>query len=239
MAKKLPVHAKRKPRTRRAPRKERLKLLVIEGDSEKLVIEGLSHADLVAEVARTTLNLDVQVIKATDYASFAYELSRFQAKTFENIVLIGHGNADGLQLVAGDDGFVAWHDLSAFIKSFRPRRLLFLACQSGRTLAARDLFAALPSLRDIIASPVNMNRSQAWGVIYSAVYAVIGGNKIDRKALFALRAAHAMLSRGLLFHFTREEHEAADVIDDLLMTAVETALPELLDVLWSAIDARA
>lgn len=219
----------------RASRVSRLPLLIIEGDADKLAADGLSQAEIFAEVARQYLGVEAHVIKATDSGTLCAGLAATQHLMFDNIVFIGHGNAEGFKLLPGDAGFVRWPVLPKYIEALRPHRLLFIACKSGRTPTARDLFDGLPTLQDIFASPINMNRSQAGGVTLVALVSVVSGRQIDSTVLLGLRAAHALVTRGLLFHYTRDEHEASDVGADLLMTAVEKALPDIWPDFWDAI----
>ncbi len=102
------------------------------------------------------------------------------------------------------DAFVDWAAFAKFIKPFRPRRLVLIACRAGRWPGARDLFRRLPALRRIYASPVNVGLPQATvmlglGATLSAV------RTPDAKAMLAVRAAVALADGGQIREWTRNQ----------------------------------
>jgi len=77
---------------------------------------------------------------------------------FDVVVVIGHSNEQGIKI--SSEMFATWEAFAAYLKPFKPRRLMMVACKAGRWPAANVLFKKLPRLRRIFASPVLTGRDQ-------------------------------------------------------------------------------
>ncbi|MGH7271767.1 MAG: hypothetical protein ACREJ3_15150 [Polyangiaceae bacterium] len=101
--------------------------------------------------------------------------------TFDVIVAIGHSNATGIRMAR--DHSAAWPEFAAWIKPFKPRRLLLAACQSGNWDAGEALFAANPQLRRIFACPVNASKDFATMMMLAVPYVVAERRPRDKHVL--------------------------------------------------------
>jgi hypothetical protein len=148
---------RRLPRAKfRSPR--RPSLLILHLDAEQLRRDGLhlgKAATFAAALAALGLDADVEVREATDQKDLLSVLADLasQNRAFDVIVAVGHSNSEGI-VIAANTRPVPWATFAEYLKPFRPRRLMLVACQAGRWLAADTLFTRLRQLRRIFASPV-------------------------------------------------------------------------------------
>lgn len=212
-------------------------LLIIEGDSAKLAAQGLSCADRLARGARL-LGAEPVVIKARSTADLLDGLGRATADAvFDAVVLIGHGNEDGIVL-APDRELVSCGELAVWLEEVAPERVAFICCKAGRTVAAHTLFDGLEDLSEVYASPLNMNMLQSTAIDF--LLPALLNPELDETFIRAVQFGKALLAKGFLFRWTREGFEEGDDISDMLATAFETALvpvaKDLLDRLLARSD---
>ena len=148
-------------------------LLVLQLDSKKLQADGLclrDHAHLTAMVGQLISDAEVTICTTTDEQDLLARLAGLaeQKRHFDVVVCIGHSNERGIQIAS--NRFADWEAFGGYLKPFKPRRLLLIACSAGRWPAANVLFRKLPALRRIYASPVKASKDLAtlmlWGVPY-------------------------------------------------------------------------
>lgn len=148
-------------------------LLVLQLDSNKLHADGLSlldHAELTAAIGELTSDATGEILATTDTQDLLARLAGLaaQKRHFDVVVCIGHSNATGIQVAS--DLFASWEAFTGYLKPFKPRRLMLIACSAGRSPAANVLFRKLPTLRRIYASPVNASKQLANLMLWCVPY---------------------------------------------------------------------
>lgn len=133
-------------------------------DSERLREDGLHLGDvtrLVSLIGTAVSGATITIKETTSERDLLDQLRSLalEARKFDVIVAIGHSNATGIQVAS--DRFAPWDAFAAFVKPFEPKRLVLVACEGGKWLAATVLFGKLPKLRRIFASPVNASKDLA------------------------------------------------------------------------------
>lgn len=148
-------------------------LLVLQLDSKKLQADGLclrDHAQLTAIVGKLTSDAEVTICTTTDEQDLLAQLAGLteQKRHFDVVVCIGHSNEDGIKIAS--NRFSDWEAFAGYLKPFKPRRLMLIACSAGRWPAANVLFRKLSTLRRIYASPVNASKDLANLMLWCVPY---------------------------------------------------------------------
>lgn len=211
-------------------------LLIIEGDTAKLTAQGLSCADRVAAVARL-LGHEPVVVKATTVVDLVHQLGQAtENAVYDAVVVIGHGNEDGVCL-ASDLDLVEWGGLVEWLEPVCPQRLAFISCKAGRTLAARALFDGLDDLEEVFASPLNVSLLQSAAIDF--LLPALLDPELDEDFIRFVQWGKALLARGFVFRWTREDHEESDDLSDIIATVVEDAfMPTAKEILDSILGGR-
>lgn len=171
-------------------------------DTARLRADGLSFEPVLRVLRLGSLFGQIETVEATTQRELLDGLAALTEKSakFDAVVAIGHSNAEGIRIAS--DAFVGWTAFAKFIKPFRPRRLVFIACRAGRWTGARDLFRALPALRRIYASPVNVAAPQAVAML--GLGASLSTVRIpNASTMLALRAVVALGDGGQIREWTR------------------------------------
>lgn len=216
---------KKKKKKSKKPVVEEHPLLILECDASKLEHQGLTCADRVAAFARL-LGVEPVVVKARTMGQVGTDLAAAcENRVFDAVVVIAHGNSDGVKLTEDSD-LTDWAALASWLGPLEPLRVAFIACQSARTVASSTLFDALESLDEVYASPLNMSFMQSHGVDF-LLPCLLDGRMSD-DWLRMVQAGQILLGRGLLFRYTRAEYENGDDQTDLAATMFEEhVLPDL------------
>lgn len=148
------------PNIRRAHRRQRPSVLIIQADSDKLAANGLdlsAIAGFTAQVAGLISEACAHVATTTTFESFRNLVEHVGAQgRWDVVVLIGHSNSDGFKIAS--DKFLVWEDVASELRVLGPRRIILIACRGGRSPGANQLFRRLSSLRRIYACPVNCTK---------------------------------------------------------------------------------
>lgn len=220
-------------RTRRPPR--RPSLLVLHLDANRLRRDGLHLDDtsrLTAAVAAIGLDADVSVLDAIDHGAFLRDLGELvrSDRTFDVVVAVGHSNRD--HVVMAHETRVDWTAFANYLRPFKPRRLVLIACEAGRWPVARTLFRRLPTLRRIYGAPVLASRSLGELMLALVPYVVAVKAPSDRAVQWA-QVAGLVLMGAQVRQWKRPSQrdqgdgELLDWTSDLLDPAVQ-ALPGIL-----------
>jgi hypothetical protein len=121
---------------------------------------------------------------------------------FRSVLVIGHSNAKGLQLT--NDHFFEWNAVGQWLKKFEPRSLFLAACDAGGSEAVRRLFASIPSLRDVYASPIKLYSGQT-APLAVLILSSVQQRRIDNKARRVLQGVNYVLTGGQLYRWKRSE----------------------------------
>lgn len=170
----------RQPAPKRPARRKRRglppqSLLVLHLDADRLRADGLHLGDVAHFTgALSTIALSAPaVIKDTTSTGHLHEtlaqLATARMK-FDVVVVIAHSNAHGIRIAS--DCFSSWEAFAGYLKPFRPRRLLLVACKAGRWDPGEALFTRLPKLRRIFACPVNASKDFGALMLLAVPYVV-------------------------------------------------------------------
>lgn len=192
--------------------RRRKQVLIIECDSRTLESQNLAIGDVITDAILTTFPRNgIDLIKANDKTSFDRDLDvilRKYKNPCKTIILIGHGNESGVRLTSNN--FMGWQELGSVLEPFAPEKLIFLACRAGDIKACEVLFDNIPSLRQIFASPVNIQKSQQYVVIQKVIY-TLSTQKEHQLIVNLMQAVSALATKEWMFCRTREEHEYGEL----------------------------
>jgi hypothetical protein len=194
------------------PKRSGNDLLIIECNSTKLAADGM---DIGTAFTRLTNNDFARALLPSKRivlvkTSTEDRLMRDLAETFNehgrfrSILIVGHSNEAGLELT-NSPVLCCWGALGKWLKPFEPEFIFLVACDAGRSAAVRQLFEPLKkSLRDVYASPVELNPIQA------APLAVIIGEllctgKIDDANSLSARLVSYMNTGGPIYRWSYDE----------------------------------
>jgi len=144
---------KRKKAARRSREKS---ILVIQFDSEKLEADGLDLAPFAQAAALFAGSTAVEMVRATTQDDLHTKLATLVGRTFAVVATIGHSNESHIRIAP--DAAVSWDAYAEYLKPFEPKRLAIVACRAGQAAPVGRLFARLPKLRRVYATPARANR---------------------------------------------------------------------------------
>ncbi len=177
-------------------------LLILHLNGQKLREDGLHLGDAAhVSVAISAWGLGARVV-VTDTTSSA-ELNSARAELvkrkqkFDVVVAIGHSHAGGIRMANDHENVAGWSAFAQYLKPFRPRRLLLVACKAGRWDAGEALFTDLAQLRRIYACPVNASKDFGALMVFAVPYVVAERRPDDKIVTWAQIAAIAMTGRQL------------------------------------------
>jgi hypothetical protein len=199
----------KKPAKKRAsagPKDKRPSLLILECDAEKLAKQSLAIGSDVHElIGRWAPGvIRTELVRTASEVDLLEQLGRAKEKhgRFDLVLVVGHSNPQGLCLTA--ERFVPWGVFAKWIEIFEPKKVLLVACEAGRWLAAKAIFDGVPKLKEVYASPVVMNRHQATAVLLLVFYFLLVKSP-DAEHVQMIQAINLFRSGGLLYRWTRKE----------------------------------
>lgn len=144
------------------PRLKALSLLILECDANKLKTQSLAVADELNAVVRllpSNLTVELAFINvAADLTERFIDYAR-RYSSIKLIVVIAHSNREVISIAP--DLVLQWHAFGRWVEKFRPKQMVFVACEAGQFPSTRTLFDLVPSLRVIYASPIKTTKEQA------------------------------------------------------------------------------
>ncbi len=213
-------------------------LLILHLDAEKLRGDGLHLGD-VAEFsgALSALALGAPVvIESTTSTGHLHErlAEHVSAKrTFDVVVVVAHSNAQGIR--AASNLFVTWAAFAGYLKPFKPRRVLLVACRAGRWDAGEALFAPMPQLRRIFACPVNASKDFGSLMLFAVPYVVAERRPKDRHVAWSQIASIAITGRQLReWRRTTDKGNADGAVFDLIADLADPVARAVPSALMSA-----
>jgi len=201
---------------KKARRPARSHLLIIECDFRKLTADKLDFAaPFAAVIGRLFPNKRIALVQSSSESELASDLGRVfqQLGRFRSILIVGHSNESGLMLAA--DCLRSWHVVGKWLCKFEPEFCFLAACEAGRSAAVRELFAPVPTLRQIFASPVAVSLAQSTplGLL---ICMLLKQSSIDEEGSGVLRIANYILTGGQLFRWKRQESGAGEELNGVL-----------------------
>lgn len=258
-AKKKTVSTKRsakKPTTARKPAKKKAtapkrraplrpqSLLILHLDAETLHADGLHLGDAASfsGTLSTLLGSNVVIKDATTTSQLNEVLAGLASDglTFDVVVVIAHSNETEIQ--AASDLVLPWEGFAGFLKPFKPRRLMLVACKGGRSDAGETLFNAMPHLRRIFACPVNASKDFGAFMLFAVPYVVATRRPRDKHVLGAQVAAVAATGRQLReWRRTTDKGNPEAAVFDLIADIADPVarkVPEAIGALVEAFRGR-
>ena len=180
-------------------------LLVLECQEQKLNGQGLNFGSRTVPFLKTLFPTKRIVLVPTSSgcelgASLAETLAKYGR--FRSVLIVGHSNAMGLQLT--NDQFCSWQAVGQWVTKFEPEFLFLAACEAGQSEAVRSLFAPVPSLREVYASPIQFYADQSAPLV-AMIALVLKDRKIDSEASFFMRTLNFAVTGGQIFRWRRGE----------------------------------
>jgi hypothetical protein len=211
-------------------------VLLIECDTRKLQAQGITFArELGAITAAVVRGARPVLVRSSSQEALLRRLRNATTlrDTYDVIVLVGHSNIAGIQLFGGP--LVSWAALADWLRPFAPRQIVLVACEAGRWLPCRALFAGIPTLVEIFGSPVATSPDEAIAVKLLVPFLAVGG-KLEGDAIQRLlQVGNFLLTGGVIFRQTRDQFERTDQSEGLLWTGLEELLRVMVPGIWAAI----
>jgi hypothetical protein len=188
---------------------------VLHLDTEKLRTDGLSFEPTVEALAALGRFVGrVATVTTTTHRELLDSLGAIHGQTFDAVVVVAHSNTERIRIA--NDQVVEWPAFAEYLKPFKPRRMVLIACKAGRWTGARAIFAKLPALRRLYAAPTNVRVMHAAAML--GLGASLAAWKIpDRGLLDLLRVGVAVADGGQVREWLRGEAFDPDgrALDDL------------------------
>jgi hypothetical protein len=159
------VPLKKVAKKKLGPKKPRLKplsLLILECDADKLKSQALAVANELNSVVRllpALLTVELAFINSEADLKERFVDYAQRYSSIKLIVVIAHSNRDVISIAP--DLVLQWHAFGRWVAKFKPKQMVFVACEAGQYPSTRTLFDQMQSLRTIYASPIKTTREQA------------------------------------------------------------------------------
>lgn len=158
----VPQKKKAKKDGPKKPRLKPLSLLILECDAVKLKSQSLAVANQLNSVVSllpAQLTVEVAYINSEDdlREKFVDYVQRYSS--IKLIVVIAHSNREVISIAP--DLVLQWQAFGRWVEKFKPKQMVFVACEAGQYPSTRTLFDQMQSLRTIYASPIKTTKEQA------------------------------------------------------------------------------
>jgi hypothetical protein len=187
--------------TRRRPAAAHL--LVLECQEQKLAGQALNFGSKTVPFLKALFPTKrIVLLPTSSLCELGPSLAEASDKygRFRSLLIVGHSNAMGLQLT--NDHFCSWQAVGQWITKFEPEFLFLAACEAGRSEAVRSLFAPVPSLREVYASPIQLYAGQSTPLVL-LIASVLKARKIDSEASSLMRTLNYAITGGQIFRWRR------------------------------------
>jgi hypothetical protein len=209
--------------------RRRKPVLIIECDSIQLTRDNLAFGDeLHLRLKQVFPHNNISLVHADTEASLLKQLGTLaeSGKPYKDIVIIGHSNPTGLQMTS--DRFSQWRDVANWLSPFAPQRIALLACNAGRWLPCAALFDGVPSLKEIIGSPVLAYGDQLYFVLLTVLHK-LWAKKPNREVIKLMQIGNFVITKGLMFSNTRRDYERGGIVDGAFWTFAEPIINEFAE----------
>jgi len=229
---------RRRIRVKAARRPARSDLLIVECDAHRLAADSLNLGSVFARLV-TSLFPDKKV--AIVRTSSEQELGKDLAEVlkahgrFRSIVMVGHSNETGLALTG--DGLRSWEAVGYWLRIFEPEFCFLAACKAGKSVAVGNLFKAIPTLKQIYASPAVLYKTQTSGLGLLIMLLLQQGRIHDDQSEIARVLSYA-LHGGQIYRWKRRETGPGEELKARLLDSVAALLDhgpwDLLEAIFPA-----
>lgn len=200
-------------------------MLVLQLDSDRLEADGLDLTPFASAVSKFMPQSKTTIVRATSFSSLLEQLAALHGRSFAVIAVVGHSNENGIVMAQGRV-IDTWRAFSQYLHPLNPRQLVLVACRAGRALPSRTLFAELPTLQRVLASPTLANRLQGQLMI-GLLPRLSKRRALDETLLRSVQAGLGLLSGRQLWEWTRRDYERdkddplSPMVDDLVADIAE------------------
>lgn len=215
-------------------------LLILHLDAEKLHADGLHLGDAASfsGTLSTLLGSNVVIKDATTKSHLNEVLADLTSAglTFDVVVVIAHSNAKHIR--AASDLVLPWEGFAGFLKPFRPRRLMLVACKGGRSDVGETLFNAMPHLRRIFACPVNASKDFGKLMLFAVPYIVATRRPRNKHVRWSQVAAIAATGRQLReWRRTTDKGNPEAAVFDLIADIADPVVRKVPEVIGALVEA--
>jgi len=227
-------------RTASSPRTPQ-SLLILHLDAEKLRRDGLHLGDVAAfsgALSSLVLGAPVALENTTTVEELHEKLAKHavEKRRFDVVVVVAHSNVDGIRIAS--DAFVPWNAFAEYLKPFKPRRLLLVACKAGRWDAGEALFGSMSQLRRIFACPVNASKDFGAFMLFAVPYVVAERRPSDKYITWSQVTAIAVTGRQLReWRRVTDKGKPESAVFDLIADLADPLAREVPTALRSALNA--
>ena len=207
-----------------ARRPARSHLLIVECDADRLAADGLNLGSAFARLV-TSLFPDkkIAVVRTSSEQQLGKDLADVLKAhgRFRSIVVVGHSNETGLALTS--DGLRSWEAVGNWLRIFEPEICFLAACKAGKSAAVGNLFKAIPTLKQIYASPAVLYKTQtsALGLL---IMLLVQQGKIDDEQSEVARVLNYALHGGQIYRWKRRETGPGEELKGCLLDSVAALL---------------
>lgn len=200
-------------------------LLIIDTNSEQLRREGNSiGSDLYDLFMGATKSA---YIAGTDRRTLIDCLGKLQAVEFTRVLIVGHGNGDGIHLASDDANVTTWEQLVPWLEPLGPECLVLVSCWGANSWAADALFDGLQELDDIYGTPTKGSPAR----MFALVAALLAGDMLSPVDIpLELTGLVGLLTGEVLRHISRESR-MEDTWDPEVRDSIEEGAAEVIDAL--------
>jgi hypothetical protein len=180
-------------------------LLVLECQEQKLSGQALNFGSRIVPFLKALFpSKRIVLVPTSSLSELGPSLAEASAEygRFRSVLVVGHSNATGLQLT--NDHFCSWQTVGHWLSKFDLEFLFLAACEAGRSEAVRNLFAPIPSLREVYASPIQFYAGQS-APLAGLITLALKDRKIDSEASSFMRTLNYVITGGQIFRWRRGE----------------------------------
>lgn len=225
----------RRSREVRSAVPQRPGLLIVEGDSDTLAVQGHSaFADAIEALVRPQVESGSLRFRRERLRTLhdVRRLAGAQRGTFNAVLLLAHGSHDGVML-ARNTAF-DWRSAARALTLARPKFLMAVSCNAGSATVTDILFSELPTLQRVVGSPEKMTTEHAQ-LARIELLAALWGKGLRREYGTALNVLNVIATNGLLFTRTRQEWESMTPMDRVLVDVAGSVGKLTLREVWRSL----
>lgn len=159
-----------------------------------------------------TAGLKVVAVRGGTRRELRAELRKLGGLAFDQVVVVGHGNVDGVVFGSGDRQVADWDEWGDALAGFEPLAVHFVACWAGTSAAADTLFDSIDSLDEIWGSPTKAAPRRAAWITAMLVHARAMEGRTDPSLFtsFAISALSFPMAGEFVRRITWEDREGDD-----------------------------
>jgi hypothetical protein len=150
---------------------------------------------------------------------------------FRSILIVGHSNEEELALTSNQ--LYTWPVVGNWLQVFEPDFMFLAACRAGSSASVRHLFKSISTLREVYASPTNLQKAQTAPLTF-LILSMLASGRIDEEISIASRGGSYIVTGGELFRWKRAETGPAQEITGKLWDIVGQVVgPKVRDLAQS------